>query len=184
MDRHPDILDRRQTALLIIDMQEKFAPVIQEYDRIEAQIITLAKAFRILNLPIFCTEQYPKGLGRTTEPLRRELDGIEVVEKMHFTAVGETVVRALEKQAVTHIVIAGIETHVCILQSALDFVQMGYRVHVVHNATGSRRTSDRDAALERMRQHGITVSSVESVLFELMGVAGTDEFRRISQLVK
>ncbi|MBN1465716.1 isochorismatase family protein [candidate division KSB1 bacterium] len=184
MDRHPNILDRRRTALLIVDMQEKFAPVIQEYDRIEAQVITLVKAFRIFDLPIFCTEQYPKGLGRTTESLRRELDGIEVIEKMHFTAVGETVLRALKRHAVTHIVVVGIETHVCILQSSLDFAHLGYRVHVVRDATGSRRASDRDAALERLQQHGVTVSCVESVLFELVVVAGTDEFRQISKLIK
>jgi nicotinamidase-related amidase len=184
MLHHPDILSRK-SALLIIDMQEKFAPVVQDYDLIEAQIITLVKAFRMLNLPIFYTEQYPKGLGCTTKVLRRELGGIEVIEKMHFSAAAEEVlVATLEKQDITHIVIGGIETHVCILQSSLDFSHLGYRVHVIQNATSSRRAFDRDVALARMRQYNITVSSVESALFELLVVAGTDEFKRIAQLIK
>ncbi|MBN1559916.1 isochorismatase family protein [candidate division KSB1 bacterium] len=185
MSRHPDILSRSKTALLVIDMQEKFAPVIQDYGGIEAQIVTLVKVFRILNLPVFYTEQYPKGLGRTTETLRRELAGISVVEKMHFSvAAEEALVTALKKHNITHIVVVGIETHVCILQSSLDLAHLGYCVHVMQNATASRRASDRDAALARLPQHGITVSSVEAAVFELLVVAGTAEFKRIAQLIK
>ncbi|MBN1478902.1 hydrolase [candidate division KSB1 bacterium] len=185
MSRHPDILNRYKAALIIVDMQEKFAPVILDYAQVEKNIITLVKACRILGVPIFYTEQYPKGLGRTTELLGVELSDLYSIEKMFFSAAGEKALQtALEENAVSQIMLVGIETHVCILQSALDFSCMGYNVHVLRNATSSRRPIDRDNALERLQQKGITVSTVESALFELTEVAGTENFKQISKLVK
>ena len=185
MPRHPNILASRKTALLIIDMQEKFAPAIPDYDTIEGRIITMAKAFNVLDLPIFCTEQYPKGLGRTTKALKKNISDRPVIEKLRFSAAGEPeLTNALLERGIGHIVLAGIETHVCILQSALDFTGMGYDVHVVRDATASRRSSDRDVALERLKQNGVTVSCVESVLFELIVLSGTDQFKQISKLIK
>lgn len=185
MSRHSDILNRPKAALLIIDMQEKFVPTIPDYALIEGNIITLIKACRILGVPFLYTEQYPKGLGRTTAPLRIELGDLASIEKMHFSVAGEkSLLTVLQEKAISQLILTGIETHVCVLQSALDFSFMNYQVHVVRNATSSRRPIDYDNALQRMLQKGITISTVESVLFELTVVAGTEEFRQIAKLVK
>lgn len=185
MARHPHILNREQSALIIIDVQECFVPVIANFQDIEKNIVTLIKGCKILNLPIWYTEQYPKGLGRTVKAVKEQLQETNPVEKVRFSTCCEnTLIKSLWEQNIRQIILAGIETHVCILQSALDFTHLGYQVHVVADAVSSRKTVDRDSALQRMIQHGINITTVETALLELTTIAGTDEFKQISALIK
>ncbi len=185
MARHANLLDRDKTALIVVDMQARFAPIIPEFAEIERNILVLVKSCKILGLPVFYTEQYPKGLGRTTEVVRQELGDLAPIEKMRFSIAEETELKtALEQLGITHIILVGIETHVCMLQSALDFLHLGYIVHLIFDATGSRKHINRDVAVERMRQQGVTVSVTESTIFELAEISGTNEFKQLSQLIK
>lgn len=185
MNRHPNLLQRSRSALLIIDVQEKFVPVISEFDRIETNISTLIQGCSLMGVSTFYTEQYPKGLGRTTGALREKLQPAVPFEKLRFSAAGETeLLDVLVEHNIKQLILVGIETHVCLLQSALDFLERGYQVYIVADATASRNPNDSTLALQRMREEGITVTSKESVLFELAETSGTDKFRQLSALVK
>ncbi len=185
MPRHPNLLKRSRSALLIVDVQERFAPVINDMDAIVENIVKLIRGCKILDIPVFYTEQYPKGLGRTVKEVLQYLSDVEPVEKLRFSTCCENaIMKPLKTKAVQQIILVGIETHVCMLQSALDFTEAGFQVHVVKDATGSRKNADRDTALQRLIQQGITVTTTESALFELTEFAGTDEFKQISGLVK
>jgi len=185
MPRHPNLLKRSRAALIIVDVQERFAPVINDMDAIVGNIVKLVRGCKILDIPVFYTEQYPKGLGKTVKEIVQYLPDIEPVEKLRFSICCENaLMKPLKAKAVRQIILVGIETHVCMLQSALDFTEAGFQVHVVKDATGSRKNINRDTALQRMVQQGITVTTTESALFELTEFAGTDEFKQIATLVK
>lgn len=177
-------MQRSKSALLIVDMQAKFEKIVANFASIETQIVTLIRGSKILGLPVFYTEQYPKGLGHTSEDVLRHLSGLLVFEKVRFSAADDPLVHQLRQKDIAQIILVGIEAHVCILQSALDFQKLGFQVHVVSDATGSRDPFNCDAALARMRQQGITVTVTESVLFELMETSAAEEFKKISKLVK
>ena len=184
IERHPHLLRRDQAALIIIDMQEKFEKAIVDFSLIEEKIVRLIEGSKILNLPIYYTEQYPKGLGRTTSKISSHLADLKPIEKNRFSAADEQFIAILREKQVSQIILTGIEAHVCVLQSALDFYNLGFQVHVVSDATGSRTVDNRAAALARMRSQGVIETVVESVLFELLETSGTDEFRRISKILK
>ncbi len=178
------MIDRKRTAFVMVDVQEKFAPAIHGFRDMVKNAAILARAARILSIPLIATEQYPKGLGRTVP--EAGLDGtVRPIEKMHFSCFGsDEFVSRLEGTGAGTLVIFGIETHVCVLQTALDAVERGMKAIVAADAVSSRKREDRDIALDRMRQGGVIVESSEAVLFQLVGKAGTGEFRRISELVR
>lgn len=183
--RHPNILQRENTALLIIDIQERILKVIHEYERVLENNLKLIKGMKTLNIPIFYTEQYPKGLGPTVEILHAELEGNEAIQKMSFSCAGAGLLfDELRKKNITTVVVTGIESHVCVLQTTLDLMADGFNVHLAYDATSSRRKDDYKIALERMRKNGAEITSTESVLFEILNVCGTDEFKHISKIVK
>jgi nicotinamidase-related amidase len=185
MERHPNILNRRKTALIIVDMQQRFESVIPDFALLTGNIIKLIEAARLFSLPLFYTEQYPKGLGRTSEALLQHLGGCAPIEKMRFSICGEPELMAsLREKGVEQILLVGIETHVCILQSALDLLHLGYQVHLPIDATSSRNPRNRDSTIDRLRQQGVTITNCESALFELTEISGTEEFKTISRLVK
>ena len=185
MTRHPNILQRNKTALLIIDVQERLFRVMEERETVSHAIQTLIKGCRILDIPIFYTEQYPQGLGRTDPEILTLLQSEKVIEKMRFSSCCETdLMQGLKSKGIEQIVLVGIECHVCVLQTALDLTELGYQVHVVRQAITSRNKSDRDIALQRMQANGITITGVESVLFELTEISGTDTFKEIIKLIK
>lgn len=173
--------DRKRTVFVMIDVQEKFVPVIRGVKDVIRNANILVKASEILRVPLLVTEQYPKGLGKT-------VNGIKVpkpIEKMEFSCFGcREFVRKLDALKVKDVVIFGIEAHVCVLKTALDALEKGCRVHVVADAVSSRTKDNKELAIERMRQSGIYVVTTEMILFQLMDKAGTDEFKKISRLVK
>lgn len=181
--RSPLLMSRENTALLVIDIQERLFPAIDQHQSLLARCIQLRSAAKILDIPALITEQYPKGLGKTLAPLCES--PIPAISKMSFSAGGEpAVLEQLGKWGIDNVLLCGIETHVCIQQSALDLLNEGYRVYVAADAVGSRRPEDKLYALQRMTAAGIIVTTAESAIFEWTQVAGTPQFKTISNLVK
>ena len=170
-------LDRNTSILAIIDVQERLMPVIANREQVEANIVRLIRGSRILGVPILITEQYVKGLGHTVKPVRQALgDAYEPIEKSCFSGF-----RPLERKQV---IVAGVETHVCVYQTVSDLLANGYEVTIVADAVSSRTIENKEIALRRMTSDGARLSSTEMALFELTVASGTEEFRAISKLVK
>ena len=178
-------LDRAETALVLVDVQERLAVVMEERQQVLDNCRRLIEGAKILDLPVAVTEQYPKGLGPTEEELRGVLLSYEPFEKITFSCCGEPGFNsALEALGRKKILLAGMETHVCVLQTGLDLLRQGYGVHLVRDAVCSRDEENRITGLDLMRDAGAVITSTETVLFQLLGRAGTDEFKSISKLVK
>jgi nicotinamidase-related amidase len=178
------ILDRRKTAFVLVDVQEKFIPVIHDVDKVIKNSNVLIGAAEILGIPLIVTEQYPKGLGKTCERIKLPKDS-KVIEKVHFSCFGSGgFLKEVEKLKVKSIILFGIEAHVCILNTALDALKNGFEVHVVADAVSSRSAENKSIEIERMRQSGAFIASTEMILFQLMEKSGTGEFRQISKLIK
>ena len=170
-------LDRTKATLVIIDVQERLMPVISNREQVEQNIVRLARGAQILGVPILITEQYVKGLGQTVANVREALgDAYMPIEKGCFSGF-----RDLERKQV---IVAGVETHVCVYQTVSDFLARRYDVTIVADAVSSRTQENKDIALRRMVNDGAKLSSTEMTLFELTVESGTDEFRAISKLVK
>jgi nicotinamidase-related amidase len=171
------------TAFVLIDIQEKFLPVIYDIQGVIDNANRLVQGSSILNIPLLVTEQYPKGLGRTVEGISFESQ--EIIEKIAFDCFGcDEFVNKINQLNRKSLVIFGIEAHVCVLKTSLEALNRGYEVHLVADAVSSRTQRNRDVAIERMRQSGAFIASTEMILFQLMDQAGTDEFKAISKLVK
>ena len=182
--RHPKILKRETSALLVIDLQEKIMPAIMNSGRVIENALKLIRGFKVMALPVIYTEQYPKGLGPTAQVLKEELTG-DAVQKMSFSCFGAgELFKELIKTGITQVVLCGVESHVCVQQSAMDLWANGFEVYLAADAASSRRELDYSTAMDRMRMNGIQVTTTESILFELLNVCGTDEFKAISKLVK
>lgn len=185
MKRNPIILKKEFSALLIIDLQEKILPVIRNSDNVVENTIKLIKGFKTLRLPIYFTEQYPKGLGPTSSRILSELDGYHAIQKMSFSCFGaENLFHEFKQKKLSQIIICGVESHVCVQQTALDLLANDFQVNVAADAVSSRREFDFQIALKRMRTLGAEITTTESILFELLEVCGTPEFKEISKIVK
>lgn len=176
------LLTAENSLLLLIDLQSKLAPAIQHNTEVEQHCRWLLEVARELAIPVLATEQYPQGLGVTVPSLLTLLKSEEILEKIHFSAYRESHVQAaLADSGRRQIVLCGTETHVCVLQTALDLISAGCQVFVVAEACGSRRDSDKQLALGRLQQAGAVIVSREMVAFEWLQRAGTTQFRQISQ---
>jgi nicotinamidase-related amidase len=176
---------KERSAALVIDIQERLYPFIFENEKLTKNVTTLIEGLKIIGIPIFVTEQYVKGLGQTIEPVAKLLGTHPRIEKMAFSCCDEP--RVMEGIAVTgkeNIILAGIESHVCVLQTALDLKRNGYQPVVVEDCVSSRHGNDKQMAIERMRHEGVIITTCESILFELLRYSGTEQFRGISRIVK
>ena len=183
--RHSTILQREKTALLIIDIQEKIFRVMLIPEIIIQNTIKLIEGFRILGSPIFVTEQYPKGLGETESRIKKSLKDIAPIQKLSFSCSGAgNLFETLQYRKIKQVAVAGIESHVCVQQTVLDLLANGFQVSLAADACSSRKETDYNIALERMRTAGVIVTTTEAILFELLNVSGTEEFRKISKIVK
>jgi nicotinamidase-related amidase len=177
------LLDRRFAMLLVIDVQERINAVMADQGHVP-RIAALVDGCRALEIPVVATEQYPKGLGSTVERLGECLRETPVA-KDTFSCAREAAVRsALEDAGRVQVIVTGIETHVCVLQTVIDLSRAGYEVHVPHDAVNSRRNADRDWALRRMEASGAVITSTESALFELLERCDTQEFKKVAGLIK
>jgi len=178
-------LDRDNTALLVIDIQEKLAKVMKMKDAVLDNCLHLIELSKLTGIPVVVTEQYPKGLGLTVEEIRKALPDFQPIEKLHFSCCDETSfsnkIKQLNKKT---ILLAGMETHICILQTCIGLLREGLNVHLVKDAVCSRSKDNWRTACEFMRDAGAVISCTETVLFQLLKVAGTDEFRAISKRIR
>jgi len=181
-------LHRERTILLIIDVQERLMPVIDECATVELNIARLIRGAHVLGIPAVVTEQYVKGLGPTVEPVRRALEetmGYQPIEKDCFSAQGSPdFTTRLSSSGRTQVLLCGVETHVCVYQTASDLLAAGYEVSLVGDAVSSRTSGNRETAIRRLITDGVSLTSTEMSLFELCVRSGTDEFRAISRLVR
>ncbi len=184
MTRVPDKMSPNDTLLLVVDLQDKLLSAIHEAEGCVAQCRRLVEAAKVFGLPMLVTEQYPAGLGHTNAGLREALGSAETIEKTTFSACGEPLVERLRGLARPNVLVVGIEAHVCVQQTVLDLLRLGYAPYLCADAVSSRRPLDRDTAVARMRQAGAIVTTTESAIFELAGEADTDIFRQILKLVK
>ncbi|HUQ71612.1 MAG TPA: isochorismatase family protein [Planctomycetaceae bacterium] len=182
--RHCDLLDRRTSRLVFVDVQEKLRAAMPDAPALVAACRLLGDAARLFDVPVWATEQYPKGLEPTVAELRPLCDDIR--PKQRFSAAEALALPPASEPNVDRdqIVLAGVETHVCVAQTALDLLSRGYRVWVVADAVASRRTTDRHMALARLRDVGVTITTVEAVVFEWCETADDPQFRTLSALVK
>lgn len=173
------------SVLWVVDLQERMVPAIDKGDAIVKQAAILLQAAQLLEIPAVVSEQYPKGLGHTIEALSPWLSGSPVLEKTTFgafaTEASTTVLQALQK---THIVVCGVETHVCVSQTVLQALGLGYTVGVVVDAIGSRHKHNHKTALKRLEQQGAQLLTTESILFEWLHDAKHPQFKAIQALVK
>lgn len=179
-------LERARTAVLVVDIQSRLAPAMpaDTLERVLKYSRALVGAAKELGLPVLATEQYPKGLGPLVPELR-ELLPSPPLEKVHFSCGADPAfAAALEKTGRRQIVICGMETHVCVFQTTRDLVAAGYEVHVCADAVSSRTEEHRRVGLELCREAGAIVSLAETAIFDLLHRAGTDEFKKVSPLVK
>jgi nicotinamidase-related amidase len=170
-----------RSVLLLIDLQVRLQPAIHDATQVLEAGLWLTRLAQRLGVPVICTEQYPKGLGPTIPALRALLPDECIIEKLHFSAAAEARLFELPGGERAHFVVAGTEAHVCVQQTVLDLLAAGRRVFVVEEAVGSRRKTDRELALARMRSHGAAIVSREMVAFEWLRHAGSERFREISR---
>jgi len=179
------MFSRKNALLLVIDMQERLLRQVPNSADLIKNTAILIKCCKILGLPVIVTEQYPEGIGPTDSSLSPDLDQCPKITKRTFSCCREPLfLKALEATARKQIIIAGIETHVCVFQTAADLIQNGYEVQVVKDAVGSRTTANMEIGLARMRDKGVDITSLESAVFELLETSACPEFKQILRLIK
>ena len=179
---------REEAILVVIDVQERLAPAIHDLETITDNIDRLIRGTNLLGVPMLLTEQYVKGLGPSTAAIQtsaRDSHGYEPIEKQCFSSFGcDQFAQRLRGSGRRRVILAGVEAHVCVHQTALDLLDEGFEVFVVADAVSSRRAESKEIALRRMTQEGVKLTTTEMVLLEMVTTSGTDEFRAISKLIK
>jgi nicotinamidase-related amidase len=179
------LIRARESCLIVIDMQERLVPAMQAPARTIRNAKILVTAAKRLGIPVLLTEQYPKGLGHTVSDLAKVADGLMVLEKLHFSCMEDkdfaAAFRALGRRQA---VIAGMEAHICVMQTAATLMEEGYEVFVVTDATSSRTLESEKACLDRLSSGGAGIVTTEMVVFEWLGEAGTPAFKELLPLIK
>jgi nicotinamidase-related amidase len=178
-------LSKDTAALVIVDVQERLAAVMKMKDAVIKNCLQLIELSKMFNIPIVATEQYPKGIGRTVEEIRNALPAYHPVEKMTFSCCDEQAFPdEIKKLGKKTIILTGMETHVCVLQTCISLLHDGFDVHLVRDAVCSRAKENWKTGIEFMRDAGAVITSTETALFQLLKVAGTEEFKTISKRIK
>jgi nicotinamidase-related amidase len=178
-------IPRDNTAALVIDIQERLFPHIHDHLALAGNTEILIRGLQVLGIPLIVTQQYSKGLGNTIPEIRDLFESFSHLEKTAFSCCDEPgIISGLERTGKDFIIISGIESHVCVLQTVLDLLERGYKPVVIEDCVSSRKISDKKTSIRRMEKEGATICSYESVLFELCRFSGTAEFKEISSLVK
>lgn len=175
------LIERAQSCVLLIDVQEKLFPLIHQSGELLKKLEWITKLTEFLQVPIFTTEQYPQGLGGTLPELKKYTQEA-AYEKLTFSIMGDdTINDAVETMDATDLIVVGIESHVCVMQSVLDLLETEKNIYVVNDCIGARNEKDHLLALDRMKDMGAEIVSREMVLFEWLRQAGTDEFKSVSK---
>ena len=174
-------IEREQTAALIVDYQEKLVPVMSEKETLIRNSEILIKGLKVLDIPMYITQQYTKGLGTSIKEITDAVEDDVYTDKLSFTAYDCIKDKISTKK---FIVVCGIEAHICVLQTVLDLKTAGYVPVLVADCISSRKESDKQVALERARQEGAIVTTYESLLFELLKEAGTETSKKIQKMIR
>lgn len=178
------MLTKEETVLVIIDVQGKLAQIVDESEKVIQNIINVVKGVNVLDVPVLWLEQYPKGLGPTVKSIAEEIKG-EPIEKITFSAYDTVEFRQqLEALGRKKVLIAGIETHICVYQTVAHLLAEGYEIEVLADCVSSRTKGNRDIGLQKMIQLGANITSVEMALFEMQKIAKGDAFKAISSIIK
>jgi nicotinamidase-related amidase len=177
------LIEKDNSTLFVIDVQGKLLPAVQSPQQTLSTTLALVKVAQMLEVPIAYSEQYPQGLGATEESLLKLLEGqAERFEKKSFSCVSEPSIKtALAQWNRKQIIVTGMETHVCVLQTVLELSEMGFQVFVVEDAVSSRKERDKDLALQRMQKSEVTLVTKEMVMFEWLKQADHPAFKEISK---
>ncbi|MBI5664278.1 MAG: hydrolase [Nitrospirae bacterium] len=179
------ILNKDNSVLIIVDIQDKLAVVMKQKDKVRDNCLHLVETAKLLGIPIIVTEQYPKGLGQTISEIKEALPDYAPLEKVTFDCCrGDGFLEKMSSLRKTHIILTGMETHVCVLQTCLGLLEKGHLVHLVADAVCSRKKDDYLTGRELMRDAGAVITCTETVLFQLLEKAGTPEFKAISKRIK
>jgi nicotinamidase-related amidase len=174
-------LEAGRTTLVVVDIQEGFRRAIPDFERVTKATAALIEGAEAMGIPVVVTEQYPKGLGETVPEVTEHLpEGTEPLEKVCFSAAGA---EGFDLGGRDQALVCGIETHVCVNQTVLDLLGSGAEVQVAEDAVSSRSEENKRVGLHKMERAGAILTSVETALFELLGRAGTDEFKRVQKLI-
>src|SRR5215470_10185628 len=183
--RHPRTLNSEDAVLLIVDIQESFRKHLPDVPTLTRNVSILVEASKILKLPVFVTEQYPQGLGKTMAEIKACLGDFEYFEKNCFSCCdAQGFLQALAAAGRKQIIVIGIEAHVCVNQTVHGLLNEGYTVHVLNDAISSRFPKNKEIGWEKMTQSGAVPSSVEMALFEMLYQSGTDTFKAVQRLIK
>ena len=174
-------IERENTVALVIDYQEKLVPVMDEKERLIQNSSILLAGLKYLGVPMIVTQQYTKGLGITVQEIREAMESDDYIDKISFTAFDSVKEQIMDKKFV---IVCGIEAHICVLQTVIDLVEEGFVPVVVEDCISSRKPNDKEVAIRRMLEEGAIVTTYESLLFELLKIAGTEESKRIQRLIK
>jgi nicotinamidase-related amidase len=178
-------IDPKSVITLVVDIQEKLFPHMNEYELLLENSIKLISGLKLLNIPFILNEQYPKGIGHTIAPIKELLSDINAYEKVTFSCCKtDATMKAIQKENKKFVIVFGIEAHVCVLQSVLDLLEVGFIPVLVTDCISSRKESDKVVAIQRMVQVGAIPATSESLLFELCVSAKNEAFKEISKLIK
>ncbi|HEY7546314.1 MAG TPA: hydrolase [Blastocatellia bacterium] len=183
---HISKLSREHAALVVIDMQEAFRPVIPDFGEVSVRIAKAVQGARLMEVPIIVTEQYPKGLRHTAEEIIPHLTSeSKVIEKICFSSCGADEFQAeLISRNIKQALVCGIEAHICVTQTVLDLLARGVEVHLLVDCITSRKRESKEIALARLTQSGAVPSNLEMALFELMRTADSPQFKAVQSLIK
>lgn len=183
----PNLLNAKDSVLVLIDLQDRLFAAMPEgvRGRVTEQVNILLKVANRLAVPVIVTEQYPKGLGKTASAIQQNLlDTADVIEKTSFSCSRvKEFKQALDKTGYKQVILTGMETHICVLQTAIELQNKGYQVFVVEDAVSSRAKANQYNAIQRLRQSGVTITNVESILFEWVGDAKHPDFKTLASLI-
>jgi len=174
-----------ESMVIVVDIQERLFEHIAHYQILQEKVCRFLDAIALFEMPIFLAEQYPKGLGHTIPSIKERLRSCEVYEKVTFSCCQNPLMRdALLTCKKKSAIVVGVETHVCVLQTCLDLLEMGIQPFLVVDCVGSRESKDHDVALHRLAHAGVILTTYESIVFEVCGSAKHSAFKAMSQIVK
>ncbi len=179
------MLTKENTLLLIVDVQEKLVPHIYGRENLIKNLTTVIRGAQVLSIPLIYTEQVPQKIGKTISPIAQLLAGVQPIIKNTFSCCQTpSFIQQLKVFNRRHILLAGVETHVCIYQTAMDLLGLGYQVHLIADAVSSRTLENKSIAIERMKQEKVCLTSVEMALCEILRTADDAKFKEIIELIK
>jgi nicotinamidase-related amidase len=179
------MLTTDNTVLVIIDIQEKLFRVMHDKERLLQNVQKLVKGVKVLEIPVILTEQYPAGLGPTLPEISQLLPGVKPVEKVCFSGCDEgRFLQELESLHRKQVLIAGIEAHICVYQTAMDLLNRGYEIQVVADCVTSREVENKEVCLTRLNSAGVSLTTTEMALFEMLKVGRGEKFKQISNIIK